>query len=386
MLSVRLPVRQEPYPTVATDIFLAGLLPEDPIRTSLANSARVAPGDIYGMLRAYGRECAGATQVLDSSDSQLSGQDVLWRTPDELPIDLAELPTAPLGTSIDRRVRVSLGGVQGKLLVVKDGDRIGVPIDGRPSTHILKPARLKEDGSELWPGIAQLETFALKLLNHTQLIANGVEAAEAEVLDIQGRKAILVRRYDREVAPDTGVVRRIHQEDFCQVLGITAKYQQVAHGSPNLVQVAEALKTHASKPLPEIIKLLKMLACNMAIGNCDMHARNISLLLQRNGVSLAPAYDVVPTAVWPDLDRELSLRIGGEAFLDDLTADHLLAEAMSWGLRSAAASRQVRIVLDALASAIPLVTHQAQDEGWWHPLFNEATKGLHRRIEMLTPA
>ena len=105
-----------------------------------------------------------------------------------------------------------------------------------------------------------------------------------------------------------------------------------------------------------------MLACNMAIGNCDMHARNISLLLQRNGVSLAPAYDVVPTAVWADLDRELSLRIGGEAFLDDLTADHLLAEAMSWGLRSAAASRQVRIVLDPLASAIPLVTQQAQDE------------------------
>jgi serine/threonine-protein kinase HipA len=39
-----------------------------------------------------------------------------------------------------RPARISLGGVQEKMVVVIDGVRLGVPVGVTPSTHILKPA------------------------------------------------------------------------------------------------------------------------------------------------------------------------------------------------------------------------------------------------------
>ena len=51
---------------------------------------------------------------------------------------------------------------------------------------------------------------------------------------------------------------------------------------------------------------------SVAVGNLDLHAKNISLLHQPDGsMTLSPAYDIEPQAHQPN-DGEVALAIGGE--------------------------------------------------------------------------
>ena len=53
-----------------------------------------------------------------------------------------------------------------------------------------------------------------------------------------------------------------------------------------------------------------MRAYSYLIGNGDLHARNVSLLVQPNGrIVLAPAYDLLSTV--PYGDRRLALKVEG---------------------------------------------------------------------------
>ena len=383
LLSVRLPVRVEMYPATQTRAFLDGLLPEDHVRALLANRARVANGDTFGLLRAYGLDCAGAIQVIDPEAPHHTREPgIRWLDETELADVVADLPSAPLGISADPGVRSSLGGLQGKLVVVVDGDRVGIPLNGQASTHILKPARLTEKGLELWPGIAQLENMGLRLIKAVNDTGVSVTASDASVIDISGRAGLLATRFDRN-RDESGQVQRIHQEDFAQALGIKQKYQLDSRTAPRLLDIANLLRIHATTPALAVNQLLEMVTLNAAIGNCDMHSRNLALLLDNGQIGLTPAYDVVPTAVWPDHDRELSLRVGGEAFLDDLRGEDLLAEATSWGMRSPLAKRIISRSLSALEGALPTVRQSARLEGWDHPLLDSVVAGSLDRIERL---
>jgi hypothetical protein len=104
---------------------------------------------------------------------------------------------------------MSLAGVQDKLPVYLDQDgRIGIPLDGTPSTHILKPDIKRLAGS------VTNEAFCMTLAKLC-----GLGAAEVTLGRAGKRDYFLVRRYDR-VSDGQGIIRRIHQEDFCQLLGL----------------------------------------------------------------------------------------------------------------------------------------------------------------------
>ena len=60
---------------------------------------------------------------------------------------------------IDHAVRLTLGGVQNKLLLARLGDRWHLPIDGATSTHILKPE------PERYPGLAVAEAWSLAVVS-----------------------------------------------------------------------------------------------------------------------------------------------------------------------------------------------------------------------------
>ena len=69
LLSVRLPVRAEPYPAMAGPMpFLDGVLPEDWVRDRYAEAARVPSTDTFGLLARYGRDCAGAVAFVAPGD------------------------------------------------------------------------------------------------------------------------------------------------------------------------------------------------------------------------------------------------------------------------------------------------------------------------------
>lgn len=353
LLSVRLPVRHEAYPGVATRYWLEGLLPEDSVRAQLAIRAGVDVEDLVGLLRHYGRECAGAVSIVEqpaadtTSDPTASDAGTRWLTEPELDAAVRNLPRAPLGVDIDHRVRVSLGGLQGKLVVVVDGNRIGIPLGTHASTHILKPAPLGSDGGEQFPGIVTAEAFSL-------LVCRGLGLAvpQLRILSVGDRPALLIERYDRRL-DDHGRTRRVHQEDLCQALGISsvAKYQQ-SREIPSLRHVSAILQEHATAPIPELIGMVTRVAASLVLGNCDHHAKNWSLLFDDGGLTLTPAYDVVPTALWSGHSTELGLRVGPAALLEQVNREALLAEAESWRLGRRAAVREIARVEDMLPQAV----------------------------------
>ncbi len=108
----------------------------------------------------------------------------------------------------DEGVRLSLAGAQDKIAVRVENGKISVPLNNAPSTHIIKPA------IERFEGIVFNEAFCMQLAKEIQM-----PAAATSIQQVQGIDYLLIERYDR-IHDDKGNIHRLHQEDFCQALGI----------------------------------------------------------------------------------------------------------------------------------------------------------------------
>jgi serine/threonine-protein kinase HipA len=236
----------------------------------------------------------------------------------------------------DLDVRLSLGGAQEKVLLARDDDGWTLPLEGAPSTHILKPEPAR------FPGLVFGEAWALAAA------AAVTSTAEAEVRRVvDHRPALVVTRYDR-MRTDDGL-RRLHQEDLCQVLGLPpeAKYAQpgprMRRDDPKLSDLASMLLMRAEDPPAELSRLLEQLIVTVAIGNADAHAKNHSLVHRGAAVTLSPLYDVVPTIAFLPEQRHAALAIDGKFPLDEITRGHVHGEARSWGIPE----RETRTTIDS---------------------------------------
>lgn len=303
LLSASLPVREEEFSPSAARPFFDGLLPEGAIRSSLAQSLRVSEEDGFALLTALGADCAGAVVVLPAGETPVTGGGrIRSLTATELAQMIEDLPEHPLG--VDGRaagVRLSLGGIQEKLVLIRSPDgEYGQPLEGTPSTCILKP----EHGD--YPEIVANEAFGLRLASSA-----GLDAARAEPIEIGKRPCLYVERFDRTLVGE-GRVTRVHQEDMCQALGIAPVDKYEASGGPSLAAIVQLLRdTGSPRAAADILKVIEAALLNFLIGNSDAHGKNLSLLYQpRGGVRLAPLYDLVSTQVY-DSEPALAMAIGG---------------------------------------------------------------------------
>lgn len=317
LLSLALPVRPERFPQGIVTPFLDGLLPEGQSRLAVADDFDLSPRDTFGLIGAIGRDCAGAVVVQPAEAPAPRAPTTASAEPlsnDDIEHLVQHLRTAPLG--VDERVRLSLGGVQEKLLLTKMPDRSwGRPVDGTPSTHILKPELARYLGS------VENEAFCMRLAKHL-----GISVADVDVLNIGSRNLLEVRRFDRIVHAD-GALERVHQEDFCQAFGIgpDRKYQE--RGGPSLKRIAQTLADVASAD--SVVGLAHAMVLNALVGNGDAHGKNFSLLHETSGaLRLAPLYDVLCTLHYGI--TELAMYIDNVRQLDRLTASRLVNELESW--------------------------------------------------------
>jgi len=141
-LSASLPLQAEPFDDHKTRPYFAGLLPEGQMRRLIAQQFQVSSQNDFALLDYIGGECAGAVTFLEPGQAlpvPTRSDDVQWLSDDEVVTILDELPRRPMLAGKDG-LRLSLAGAQDKLPVVFDGARIGLPLNGTPSSHILKPA------------------------------------------------------------------------------------------------------------------------------------------------------------------------------------------------------------------------------------------------------
>jgi serine/threonine-protein kinase HipA len=352
VLSCSMPIDPSQRPNGrAVRAFFHGLLPEGEARDAIERLYHVARGDDFGLLDAIGRDVAGAVVLLPAGTSfQASPGSLEELGPGDLDRELANLEDRPLGA--DDKVRVSLPGVQPKLLLARTTNgNWARPIDGHPSTWILKP----EKGS--LPAYARGEAFCLGVANKL-----GLTSVNAELIEANGVDVVAVSRYDRRVSRD-GSVTRIHQEDAIQALGIDvlsggSKYEE--DGGPSLLRVAQLLSSVASTE--DLRNLLRATVLNVVVGNSDAHGKNLSLLHPESGsVQLAPLYDVTPTTFYRqvptsrgprDLDDTLGMFVNGKRSIHAVTRDDLVAEGTGWGLMSRVAEPLVDDTLEQIASEV----------------------------------
>ncbi len=346
LLSLALPLTDDRYPNGATRAFLDGLLPEGEPRRAIAEDLDLPSSDAFGLLAALGRDCAGALVVQSEGDPPPPTPTTLTAQPlaaDDLGELIANLHRAPLG--IGRNVRLSLAGVQEKLLLTRmPGGNWGRPVAGTPSTHILKPE------IEPFQNTVENEAFCMTVAKDL-----GLSVAAVETITVDERPVLVVERYDRVIDPD-GTVHRIHQEDFCQALGLPPdrKYEQDA--GPSLARIARTLQDVAEPAAPET--LLRALTLNVALGNCDAHGKNFSLLHTRAGaLRLAPLYDLLSTRLYP-LDDKLAMYVDSVQKADRVTAERVINEAARWGMTRGRAAEVVADTLDRLPAAITAAAEQ----------------------------
>lgn len=345
-LSCSLPLQKEPFGDSHTRPFFAGLLPEGELRQLIARQFQVSSQNDFALLDHIGGECAGAVTLV-AAGSPLTNpdlsQEVQWLSDEEVVAILDELPHRPMLAGRDG-LRLSLAGAQDKLPVVVDGDRIGLPKNGAPSSHILKPAiRTLSD-------TVTNEGFCLALAEAMQL-----KPVKSQVRSVRERKFLLVERYDR--ADDgKGLLRRLHQEDFCQALGVTPATKYQNEGGPDLALCFELVRRVTRPSAPQVLRMLDYVVFNALIGNHDAHAKNFSLLYASNTPVLAPLYDVLCTAVYPNLTPKMAMKIGSKYTFGDVQARHWDQFAESVGLSKAQTKKRIL----GLAKSMPHTARELQ--------------------------
>jgi len=292
-LSPRLALRAESWAGDEVACFFDNLLPEGPPR-----------GNLHQLLQAFGRECAGAFNIVaeDEADSASSPGKYKEYSRAALTRDLQRLrENIPL-LGNHAELRLSLAGAQNKIPVRYAQDRLWLPLKGAASTHILKCAR--QPARSFADSVAN-EALCLRLASELGLpVPNFIVMAEPEPL-------LLIERYDRLV--DDQQVERLHQLNFCQLAGVLPANKHQADGGPSLETCFEIIDAYSTAPAVDRLQLVDWTLINYLIGNANADASNLSMLYGADGrCRLAPAYDLLATGYWEQLDDQMAMSIGGE--------------------------------------------------------------------------
>ena len=348
-LSHSLPLREEGFGRNESRGFFAGILPEQRQREVIAKNLGVSAGNDFALLDRIGGECAGAVTFLRRGQEPLEQKEE-YRTlsAGELAEILRALPRRPLMAG-DEGVRLSLAGAQEKLAIHRSPQGISIPLGGAPSTHILKPA------IERFEGLVHNEAFCMRLAR-----VIGLTVAPVEVGKIEGIDYLLVERYDRhwksDGEPMGQKLKRIHQEDFCQALGIVPERKYQNEGGPSLKESFALLRECSSLPVLDLNALLDAVIFNAIIGNHDAHGKNFSLIYSGGKTRMAPLYDLLCTTFYPELSTKMAMKVGGEYDSRKLTGANWERMAEESGLNKLMVKRRVLEMAEQIRQKLPDAT------------------------------
>lgn len=310
-LSQSLPLQKESFKQKQCRGYFAGVLPEESKRDIIARNLGISARNDFALLKEIGGECAGAVTFIPTGESLPANEGNYCLLNDkELASIIKELPARPLMAGKDG-IRLSLAGAQDKLAIYYEGGKISIPLNGAISTHILKPAH------ERFKELVYNEALCLKLAAIV-----GLPTAKVEIASVEGMDYLLIERFDRKVGPD-GKKVRLHQEDFCQALGIVSEMKYEAEGGPTLKSCFNLVRKVSARPVVDLQHLLDAVVFNFLVGNNDAHGKNFSILYSDEiGVGFTPLYDILSTAFYPELSSKMAMKIGGEYIADKVLPRH----------------------------------------------------------------
>lgn len=327
-----LPLQKETFKPSEHLPFFDGVLPEGPVRTELSRRFQVAPSDALGLLERIGGECVGALAFCSSDDESM------LQNPHYRQLELADVESLQKSGVIAvademQASRLSLAGAQSKMgWFLPQGINPGeaaltdwaVPINSAPSTHVVK--------------VADRDHLDLPYNEHACMeVARmcGLPTAASWIMkDVPG--VLVSQRYDRhwsdapKFIDGISVPWRLHQEDFCQMLGWPSylKYEK----DPTICYAricGKLISAVSTDPIGDARLFARQVAFDYLVGNCDSHLKNHSMLYLPDWRTrkLAPVYDIVCTTIM-GYDRDLGMDIGDHRCIDEVNPEdfELLAE------------------------------------------------------------
>ncbi|WP_366915819.1 HipA domain-containing protein [uncultured Pontibacter sp.] len=197
------------------------------------------------------------------------------------------------------RSQITVTGVQPKLsLDLTPGTSAGDPqrftIVGLWGGYILKPP------SQRFAELSEVEDLTM----HLATLVN-IDVVPHSLIRLQsGNLAYITKRIDRTRKG------KLHMEDMCQLTERLTEDKY--HGSYE--QIAKAIDKYSIRPGLDVVNFYEQVVFSFLTGNADMHLKNFSLLHQPGiGPLLAPAYDMVATAVVnPADDEDMALTLNGK--------------------------------------------------------------------------
>jgi serine/threonine-protein kinase HipA len=325
--------------------WLNNLLPEGDALQAMARALGVAQDDVLGVIAGTGQDLAGALSAGRPRHGETPGFTRL-STPRDLERVLDHLPARPFLVG-EVGVSMCLAGAQEKLALALIDGQPAIPIGGAASTHILKP------DSRRLPGGVQNQALCMVLARRCGLSAAAVTTGMAGP-----RSYLLVQRFDRAIA--SGQPIRLHQEDFCQALGLpaAAKYQYNPSGltGPSLPDMFALLRRHMTAR--DITGFLDAVIFNVLIGNVESHAKRYAVLLSPRRAELAPLYGLTSGLDRPDGAANQAQDIGGQRRGTRIYGRHWRRMALASGLAGLATVRRVGVLAARVLAELP---HAATD-------------------------
>ena len=374
-LSLSLPLINSRYPGSQAQPYFEGLLPEGEARDTISRRLGISRKSSVKLLRALGHDCAGDITIIEESRQEQPNLTPYFEEDKHqyFPLDgginrIAKSPHEEI-PRLQEDMRLSLAGGQAKIALYHDNDKAikdgwHIPSLGAPSTHIIKPGLLEEH----YPNITLNEFLCLRAAAACGIKTTGVDLLYPET------PIIIIRRYDRFMSDRKingyNTVTRIHQEDFCQACGVKPDFKYEHDGGPGYKMIRDLLARYAKQPIEDISMVVKWGVFNYLIGNCDAHAKNLSLLHNPDGtISLAPVYDLISTTIYDGrfgskLSRNMGMRIGIHENIDKVSLEDFRVFAKDVRMRI----QQVRVfgkeIIDQLPFAFDSAVIDAEGEGF----------------------
>lgn len=371
-ISASMPIRKEPYGEESCEAYFGGLLPEsDTAKQLIGKRYGVSPNNSFALLRAIGYDCAGAVSchaiddpVVPQRSVPLTGKII---TEDELYEHIKELPKKPLFMDVEG-LRLSLAGVQDKAAVCLIDNQIALSTGGCPTTHILKPA------SPHFDGIAENEYFVMQIAKRI-----GLPIPDIELRKIKDITFLLIKRYDRQIK--NNFIERIHQEDFCQALGILTSIKYQNEGGPGLKDCFGLLNT-AMQPAIDRNRLATAVIFNYLMGNMDAHGKNFSLLHRStSNTQLTPFYDIVCTRAYQEITSKMAMKIGSKYDANDVFPRHWKQLSKEINYRYLAFANLIETLSDQIKQAAIQEKNELEAKGIDHPIIDRIIKYVIGNID-----
>ena len=201
---------------------------------------------------------------------------------------------------IENRKRISISGVQEKMSLILDKNKLRLTKKGEQGNYILKP--IPRDLKK-FDQVPANEHLTMQIAQQVY----GIHTAENALIFFKdGVMAYITKRFDfKEDGTKWG------KEDFASLAGKTEessghnfKYEY------SYEELSELLKAYVPAYLVEAEKFFSIIVFNYLFSNGDAHLKNFSLLESPNrDYLLSPAYDLINTHIHID-DTDFALNKG----------------------------------------------------------------------------